>query len=114
MEVPRHIVLRFLYGPVYIFQGLIVHAKVEVQYCPVVVHMCVLACPQPPLNQLQNPDKTLSIDGIFEVLLIHDDSHVEEGLGPKDEGCCFLEQLQRFLPATFVVLEYSLAYADIV
>ena len=114
MEVPGHVVLRFLYGPVYIFQGLVVHAQVEVEYCPVVVHVGVLTCPQSPLDQLQNPDKALGVDRILEILLVHNDSHVEKGLRSKYEGGCFLEQLQRFLPVAFVELQYSLAYANVV
>ena len=85
MEVPGHVVLRFLYGPVYIFQGLIVHTQVEVEYCPVVVHVGVLTCPQPPLDQLQNSHKTFCVDRILEILLVHNDSHVEKGLRSKYE-----------------------------
>lgn len=42
MEVLRHVVLRFLDGPIDILQGLAIHPDVQIYHCSVVVHIRIL------------------------------------------------------------------------
>lgn len=76
--------------------------------------MCILTGSQSLFDQLKDLNKAICIHTFLHIFLIHYDSSVKEGFRAIDILLSPFEQKQRVLSQFKIVLDYSLANADVV